>query len=99
MGEGQERGVDLGKGGPDREVGGGQVRMVAADRVVVTVAPGQADDRDVRVARQQADELAARVAGRPDDPDPDPARAAVGHGAPDGTRQDAGRSDRLDIGG
>ena len=47
---------------------------MAADRLVVAVAAGEADDLDVRVPGEQADELGADVAGRPDDPDADPAR-------------------------
>ena len=57
---------------------------MAADRLVVAVATGEPDDLDVRVARQEADELRADVAGRADDPDADPSRAAVGGDAPFG---------------
>ncbi len=35
-------------------------------------APDEADDLDVRVAGQQPDQLATDIAGRPDDPDPQP---------------------------
>ena len=75
--EGEERGVDLGQRVPDREVGRGEVRVVAADRIVVAVAAGEPDDVDVRMARQQPDQLGADVAGRADDADADPARPAV----------------------
>ena len=45
--------------------------------LVLAVAAGQPDDLHVRMARQQADELAAGVPGRADDADADPARPAV----------------------
>ena len=50
--------------------------MDPGDRIVVTTAAGQPDQLDVGVARQQPDQLGADVAGRADDPDPDPPRAA-----------------------
>ena len=52
--------------------------MVAADRVVLAVAAGEADDLDVRMAGQQPDQLGADVPGRTDDADADPSRPAVG---------------------
>ena len=47
------------------------------DRVVVAAAPDEPDDLDIRVPREQADQLAADVPGRPDDPDPNDARRSL----------------------
>ena len=49
--------------------------------------PGEPDDLDVRVAGEQPDQLGADVAGRADDPDPDPARPTVVGDAPARTRR------------
>ena len=57
-------------------LGRGEVRVDPADRVVVAAAADEPDELDVRVSRQQPDQLGADIAGRPDDPDPDPARPA-----------------------
>ena len=46
------------------------------DRIVVALAADQPDQFDVRMAGEQPDQLATDVPGRPDDPDPDPARPA-----------------------
>ncbi len=73
----QERRVDGGELGADEQLGPGEMRMVARDRIVVTVATGESDEVDVRVASQQPDQLCADVPGRADDPDPQPTRAAV----------------------
>jgi hypothetical protein len=82
VGQGQERGIDVvGQLGADRQAGAGQVRVERADRIVVTVTAGQADDVDVGVAAQQPDELGPDVAGRPDDPHTELAGAAVGRHA------------------
>ena len=62
VGEGEERGVDVGQLGPHGQPGRAEVGVVAADRLVVAVAAGQPDDLDVRVAGQQPDQLAAGVA-------------------------------------
>ena len=43
VGEGEERGVDLGELRANRELRAGEVGMVAGDRVVVAVAPGEPD--------------------------------------------------------
>src|SRR5690242_9066424 len=51
--------------------------MDGDDRVVVAPATGQPDELDIRVPRQEADELGADISGRADDPDPDAARAAA----------------------
>jgi hypothetical protein len=77
MGKGEEGGVDVGEHRADGEVRRRQMRMVAGDRVVVSVAPGEPDDLDVRVAGKEPDELGPDVAGRPDDPDADAPRPAV----------------------
>ena len=67
--------------------------MDPGDRVVVAAAPGEPDQLDVRMAGQQPDQLGADVAGRPDDPDPDPARAAGRVDAARGAREEPGRAD------
>ncbi len=75
VGKGQEHGVGRRQLRSHREVGRRQVRMVAADRLVLAVATREPDDLDVRMARQQPDELRADVPGRPDDADTDAPRA------------------------
>ena len=96
VGEGKKRGVDLGELRADGEVGRGEVGMVAADRVVLAVTSGEAHDVDVRVARQDANQLGADVAGRSDDADADLARAAVGSRAPLRARSGPRRAVRRD---
>ena len=49
-----------------------------ADRIVIAFPADEPDQLDIRVARQQSDQLATDVPGRPDDPDPDAPRAAWG---------------------
>ena len=78
--------------GVDRQVGRRQMRVDAADRIVVALATDEADELDVRVAREQADELAADIAGRADDPDADPPRPA---GRVDARARSAGRTPAL----
>ena len=78
VGEGEEDGVDSGSEASTTQAGVGEVRVDAVERVAVAVAALEADDRHVRVAGQEADQLGADVAGRPDDADPD---APVGVGA------------------
>ncbi len=78
VGEGEEDRVDVGQRGIDDETRLGEVRVDAVERVAVAVAALEADDRHVRVAGQEADQLGADIAGRPDDADPD---APVGLGA------------------
>ena len=71
MGEGQEDGVEVIRQlAVDGETGRGEVRVVTADRLVVAVAPGEADDQDVGMPGEQADELRPDVPGRADDADP-----------------------------
>ena len=77
VGEGEEDRVRLRQLGPDGQPGRGQVRVVTADRLVLAVPTGQPDDRHVRVAAQQPDQLRPDVPGRADDADPDPAHAVV----------------------
>ena len=60
--------------GMDVEVERGQVGMDAGDRIVVAAPPDEPDQLDVRMPREQPNELATDIAGRPDDPDPDHAR-------------------------
>ena len=96
VGEGEERGIDLRQACPDREVGRGQVRVVAADRVVLAVAAGESDDLDVRMARQQPDELGTDVPGGTDDADADPSRPAVRAHAPLGAGEEPRRLVRRD---
>ncbi len=64
--------------------------MDPADRVVVAAAAGEPDELDVRVAREQPDQLGADVPGRPDDADPDAPGTAGRIHAPPG----AGEADR-----
>ena len=78
VGEGEEDRVHVRERGVDDQAGVGEVRVDAVERVAVAVAALEADDGHVRVAGQEADQLGADVAGRPDDADPD---AAVGVGA------------------
>ena len=82
VGEGQERRVDVGQVGPHGQVGRGEVGVVVADRLVLAVAPGEPDDLHVRMPAQQPDQLAAAIAGRADDPDPDPPRRRRSAGTP-----------------
>ena len=99
VGEGQEDGVGRRQAGVDEQLGRGEVRVEVADRLVVAVAPGEADDLDVRVAAQEADQLRADVAGRADDPDAQPTRTVVTEAAAQRARQDPGRAVRRDRGG
>ena len=73
--EGEEDRIRGRQLGMDVEVERRQVRVDAVDRVVVAATPDEPDQLDVRVPRQQPDQLTADIAGRPDDPDPDPPRA------------------------
>ena len=50
--------------------------MDPPDRVMRAVAPHEPDDLDIRMAREQPDQLATDVAGRPDDAHFDPPRTA-----------------------
>ena len=50
---------------------------MSVDRLVVAIAALQAHELDVRVARQQADQLGADVPGRADDGDADAPLPAV----------------------
>ena len=74
VGQGEEDRVRGGQLGVDGQVGRREVRVDAADRVVVAAAADEPDELDVRVAGQEPDELGADIAGRADDPDPDPPR-------------------------
>ena len=76
VGQRQEDRVDRRQGGMDGQLGRREVRVDAAERVVVAVAALEADEVDVRVAREEPDELGADVAGRPDDADADATRPA-----------------------
>ncbi len=96
VGKGQERRVDVGELRAHRQVGGGEVRVVGADRIVLAVTAGQPDDLDVRMARQQPDELAAGVPGRADDADPDPSRPAIDRNAARRAGEDPRRPVRRD---
>jgi len=63
--------------GIERQCGGRQVGMDRADRVIVALAAVQPDELDIRMARQEADQLTPDISGRADDPDPDASRSAV----------------------
>ncbi len=78
VGQGQEDRIDRRQLAVDGQLGRAEVRVDAGDGVVVALATLEADEVDVRVPREEADELRADVAGRPDDADPDPTRAAGG---------------------
>ena len=52
--------------------------MHAPDGIVIALAADQPDQFDIRMAGEQPDQLATDIPGRPDDPDPDPARPARG---------------------
>ena len=70
--EGEEDGIDaVDELALERQVGRAEVGMDAADRVAAPFAAGQPGELDGRMARQEADELAADVAGRTDDADAD----------------------------
>ena len=70
------------------EGGRGEVGVHRADRIVVAVAPGEADQRDRWVAVEEPDQFAADIPRRPDDTDPDP---ASGGGIRPAVRRDRGR--------
>ena len=70
-----------GQGAPDRVAGRREVRVDATEGIVVAIATLQPDQRDVRVSDEEPDQLGADIAGRPDDPDPDPALAVGALGA------------------
>ena len=77
MGQREEDGVRVGDGRVDVEARAVEVDVGPADRLVAAAATHQPHDLDVRMARQQADELGADVAGGTDDGDPDPRPRAV----------------------
>ena len=72
MREGEEHRVDVGERALDRVAGRRQVWVDAPERIAVALAPLQSDDRHVRVAAQEPDQLGTHVPRRADDPDPDP---------------------------
>ena len=96
VGEGQEDGISLGQGRSHEQVGRREMRMEAADGLVLAVAAGEADDLDVRMAGEQADQLRPDVPRRADDPDPDPARSAVVGNAAQRAWQEPRRAVRRD---
>jgi hypothetical protein len=77
VGQGQEDGIDRWKLAVDREPGGPEVGVDVREGLVVPVATLEPDDLDCWMAAQQPDQLRARVAGCPDDADPDPAVRAI----------------------
>ena len=95
VGEGQEDRVGLGKLGAHRQPRRFEMWMVAVDRLVVSISAGQTHDLHIRVARQEPDQFTAGIPGRPDDPDPDPSRHAIGRLASEGTRQEPRTHRRL----
>ena len=92
VGECQEDRVDRPRAASasDGQVGRREVRMDAADRIVVALAADEPDQLDIRVARQQPDQLATDVPGRADDPDPDAPRPAGRVDAARGARDECG---------
>ena len=69
--EREEDGVRVRHGGVHVEPGAVKVNVGPADRLPVPAAPHQAGDLDVRMAREEADQLRADVAGRAHDRDAD----------------------------
>ncbi len=61
----------------DVEVERGQMRVDAGDRIAVAAAAHEPDQLDIRMSRQEPNQLATDISGRPDDPDPDHARGRV----------------------
>ena len=77
MGQGQEDGIDVGQVELDVVSRPPQVGMGERDRLVVAIAALEAGDAHVGVAFEDADELAADVAGGSDDADADGGAAAA----------------------
>ena len=71
VGQGQEDGVGRGQVRIDEMGRRREVRMDAADRLVISATAHETHDRHGGMAIEQPDELRADVAGRPDDRDPD----------------------------
>ncbi len=86
--QGEEDGVDRRQRGVHLVAGVGEVRMGRADRFGFAGASLEPRDLDVRVALEQADQLGADVARRPDDPDADP-RGGAGAAVRRDSRLDA----------
>src|SRR4051794_28771845 len=61
----------------DVEIKCREVSVDTADRIVVSPTSDKTDKLDVRMPRQEPHELAAHVAGRPDDPDPNDTRGRI----------------------
>ena len=80
MGERQEDRVGFGDRRIDRQLGDGEMRSNGADRLVVAVAADEADEAHIRVAGEDPNGFAARIARGPDDRDRD---RRVGAGARD----------------
>jgi hypothetical protein len=85
MGERQEDRVDVGQRRVDGEPGRGEVAMGQLDRLVVPIASLETGDLDIRVAREDPDQLRTDVAGCADDPDADAPWAVTVHAASLGT--------------
>ena len=81
VGEGQEDRIDVGERAVDRVAGRGEMRVDATERVGVAIAALEPDERDVRVAHEEPDQLGADVPRRADDADADPSLVAVALGA------------------
>ena len=72
VGEGEEHGLGVvGHLVEHLEPGRHEARVEALDRVAVALASHEAGDLDVRVAREEPDQLRAHVPRRADDRDPD----------------------------
>ncbi len=87
--QGEEDRVDRRQGRVHLEAGPREVRMRRADRFGVAGAALEPDDLDVRVAREEADELCPDVARGPDDADPDPLVQGAGAAVRRNSRLDA----------
>ncbi len=64
--------------GMDVQVERREVGVDAVDRVPIATTPNEPDQLDIRMPRQQPDQLSADVAGSTDDPDPDHSRFGLG---------------------
>ena len=85
VGQRQEHGVRLGHRQIDCQARPREMAMRVLDRLLIAIPALQPHQLNVRVARQDADELGTDVPGRADDRDADAPLAAVGGDAACGT--------------
>ena len=102
VGQGEEHGLGIGRDRVvDEQVARGEVRVDATDRVALPLAAHEPDDADVRMEREQPDQLRPDVPRGADDRDSHgvtEARAGAGGGrrAGDGIVRTVRRDRRLD---